>query len=284
MNAAVYKPHFEFQKKLIRDRKANEAAKQQHIALIETGEAEQNQAILEQFSAGLKTTDEDHSEERKIDLVMIPTGLAATEPLQQERIDKYRAHLQQVIEEASGYSNADEVPVDQHHTAHDRLAKQDVFLAANPKISRLSDRLCTLCAGGCCSMGEEHAYISAVTIRRLMDSHRELDCEAILQTYIGFIGTEGITGACINQTERGCALPRDLRSDVCNLYFCDEIKQLQSKLEESTEEGEHLTMVVQRTNTHWNRYEASHINPIARVMILTEDDAEEVAWTEKQML
>ncbi|AUM11138.1 hypothetical protein Kalk_01235 [Ketobacter alkanivorans] len=262
MNPTLYKPHFEFRKKLILERKAKEEHDKRHADSIDAHEALDNQKILDAYI----NTDKSIPPEQ-IKLVMIPTGLAHTVPLSSARKAQYQKHLEETIEEAVQYSNADDAVRDQHYDAHERLKQQDEFLQSHPHISAASDTLCGLCKGGCCSTGGDHGFISAVTIRRLMDKDPDLTAQSILNSYLSHIPDHSIDHSCINQTESGCALPKAMRSDVCNVYFCDEVKSHQTRMAENdSEKG--VTLVIQRSNTNWNRYEAIDFNKVVSITLI----------------
>lgn len=262
MPAAVYKPHLAFHRKLIRSRKIREQAKKEHIQHVEKVEREENERIASKLLATSKEL-----ENRKIDVVMIPTGLSETLRQEAHRIEAYRIHLEQIIEDAIKAEHVDAVPIDQHSLAQDRLLQLEAQLDANPDIRSRSDHLCSICKGGCCASGGNHAFISAITIRRQLDADPDLDKGSIIDLYLRNLPPLSINGACINQTDQGCALPRELRSDVCNVYFCDELKSYQNRLQNDTDQHS-ATVVIQRSNHNWNRYETPDINTVTGVFLI----------------
>ena len=50
--------------------------------------------------------------------------------------------------------------------------------------------------------------------------HRPPAARAVLMLYIRRLPSAGYQGSCVFHGEQGCTLPRSLRSDVCNAYFC----------------------------------------------------------------
>lgn len=271
MAPGLYQHHFQFQQSQIRNRKAEEKAKKNHIAAIERYEAEHNQAILKQALASDQSLSAD-----KIHLVAIPTSNPVVVTLSHERRQNYKAHLEQVFAEARSYQCAGDVPVDQHHTSRERLIKQDAFLAEKPRISDASDQLCILCKGGCCAEGHDHAYISAITIRRMMDDDPSLDLDALMDSFLSRLADKTIEDSCINQTPSGCVLPRELRSDVCNVYLCDSVKNLQKSAEQDERVLDYPALVVQRSNNNWNRFSAEKFNPVQRIMLIKSDGITEL--------
>jgi len=265
MRPEVYKPHFAFQQKLIKSKKFREKATAEHKARIEAAELEDNRHIELKIIAQEQTL-----KNKKISVVMIPTGLSEMIVPGADRIEEYRRHLNQVISEAIAAEEVDAIPVDQHVVAQERLHKQDAFFETYPVIREQSDLICTLCKGGCCSSGGNHAFISAITIRRQLDKDPELNAQTIADSYINHLPAGSINGACINQTDQGCALPRELRSDVCNVYFCDELQTLHKTLEADSLPSESAAIIIQRSNHNWNRYETPDINPVRSIHLVEE--------------
>jgi len=48
----------------------------------------------------------------------------------------------------------------------------------------------------------------------------ELDARAVLRLYSERVPPTGFAGSCVFHGPQGCTLERELRSDVCNSYFC----------------------------------------------------------------
>ena len=74
---------------------------------------------------------------------------------------------------------------------------------------------CSICKGGCCSIGEEHAFIKEDTIFRYMSNHPDQKPAQVLAAYMSYLPDESFENSCVNHMETGCALPRDMRSSVC---------------------------------------------------------------------
>ncbi len=248
-----------FHRRLILERKEKEHQKRLHREAIEQAEEEENRSILREAQAQRQEL-----QGKAIPVLVIPTGLSEAVPVPEQRSAQYRAHLEHLFDEAKQYGNVDEVPMDQHYNAHDHLQKSEQRLAQYAPLQRISDHLCGLCKGGCCSTGREHAFLSVVTVRRMLDASPRLTRDDIVQTYLQYLPQESIAGACINQTATGCALPRHLRSDVCNGFFCDPLKHFQRDWPTIDEQSEIL--VIRRANTNWNRFESEGPNPVQDVV------------------
>lgn len=255
LSSCLFQAQLDFQRRLILERKEKEHQKRLHREAIERAEEEENQSILQEALAQRPDL-----EGKATPVLVIPTGLSEAVPVPEERSAQYRAHLESLFDEAKQYGNVDEVPMDQHYNARDRLQKSKQRLAQYPPLQHISEDLCGLCKGGCCSTGREHAFISVVTIRRMLDASPELTRDEVVQTYLQYLPQESIAGACINQTATGCALPRHLRSDVCNGFFCDPLKHFQRDWPTIDEQSEIL--VIRRANSNWNRFESEGPNPV----------------------
>src|SRR5579862_7487974 len=80
----------------------------------------------------------------------------------------------------------------------------------------LSRAACASCRGLCCRHGEPHAFLRPATLRRYFRQHPEETPAQALRAYLNFIPAESASGSCIYHGRQGCALPRAMRSDVCN--------------------------------------------------------------------
>ena len=49
----------------------------------------------------------------------------------------------------------------------------------------------------------------------------EIVDDAVIADYLAFVPSRSLPSGCIYQRSDGCALPRDMRADICNSFFCD---------------------------------------------------------------
>ena len=263
MTPAVFKTHIEFKRKVNAERLAREARQKIRIEEVTAKELDEHRQI-QQFvfnnHPGLS--------KNNTHLLVIPSGLSRLTPPTAERIADYTQHLHNIISQAADHANATVMLQDQHYVAHEKLAKLEKQFAENPAIHTISDRLCSMCGGGCCASGKEHAYLSAITIRRYMDKHPNESQPAIQNLYVSHIRSETVENACINQTATGCALPRELRSDICNEYYCDPLKLFQKQHAGTNDMS--TVLAIQRSGNHWNQFDLSVRNDITRVALVDE--------------
>lgn len=85
---------------------------------------------------------------------------------------------------------------------------------------------CATCRGWCCRQGGTHAFLKADRIRRLLRERPDLEPDDVPSLYEGHLGERHLQGGCVFQGETGCRLPRELRSDTCNEYFCPDLVQV----------------------------------------------------------
>jgi hypothetical protein len=83
---------------------------------------------------------------------------------------------------------------------------------------------CALCQGFCCKGGGEHAYLGERDLARVRHARPELEARAVIRLYIERVPAEGYEGSCVFHGKQGCTLDRSLRSDVCNSYFCNGLR------------------------------------------------------------
>lgn len=202
-------------------------------------------------------------------LLTIPSGLTAVSPLTQERISSYTEYLRNIIRQAAQPVDDADIPNVIHQTPP--VTTAHIFLA-KPALRTISDRLCSMCQGGCCPTGSNHAYLIAITIRRYKQSHPHLSDEDILNLYLSHLNLETIEGACINQTSSGCALPRDLRSDTCNEYYCDSLLRYQQiQAEKDTLD---TVLAIKRSSTNPNYVDPAVRNDIIGAALMDEEKLE----------
>ncbi len=91
---------------------------------------------------------------------------------------------------------------------------------------------CMACRGQCCTGGKERAYLSAATLRRWLTAHPGASAAELVDDYLGRVQPETYEGSCIYHTATGCSLPRSMRSDTCNVFFCGDIRTLRAAVPE----------------------------------------------------
>ena len=261
MHPSAYKAHFDFQRKRIIEKRQQDQAKEKHKNSIVEKEQAETEYLVKEF-----TKNNPQYNTQNLPVVNLPIGLQTLAAMDDSRIEKYREHIQHCFEVASEYKDFSDIPEDQHKSSVVHAKTSERLYSEHPEVAEISDRFCTICKGGCCSEGANFAYISGVTIWRLLQRQPRLKADEVVTLYLDHLPEHSIEGSCINQTEKGCSLPKELRSDVCNGYYCSELQVFQKTYRE--EPLPTLVLAVQRTNTHWNRFDSKEGNTVIQVHVV----------------
>jgi len=264
MTSGMFQSHLQFQKKIHHERREKEAIKKKYIEEAKEREARENRRILQ-----LVRNKNPQLIESNTYVVMIPTGLSTLDFTSSDRINSYKKHLIKIISEATNQTENSITNIDECQDVHNILTKVEDKFFENPGLRTISDKLCSMCKGGCCTSGKEHAYLSAISIKRYLKLHPELTAQDILEIYLSHISSKSIVGACINQTITGCALPKELRSDTCNGHYCDPLVAYQDKL--LAEDNLGTVVAIQRAGTCWNSYGPQVGDEVVSVALIEED-------------
>ncbi|MDA3963509.1 MAG: hypothetical protein PF961_22215 [Planctomycetota bacterium] len=207
-------------------------------------EDRQHVEILERLRLEQPDKDWDQAE-----LVAVPAGLTRTQMITAHRRLAYEKHLCAILREAASVEPETTEGTDPPMRA---------------AVQRLCDTACMQCKGGCCATGGDHAYLSAETMRRELD--RGVDAAALRKRYMAQVPARAIQGGCINQTETGCALPREQRSELCNTYYCGPVQDLRDRLAAAPDPS--CTVLVQRAHTTRRRFDPDADHDIIAIEVL----------------
>lgn len=186
---------------------------------------------------------------------VLPSGPRRTRPVSARRRAVYEAHLRAIVAEAFAEPPPSAAPP---------------APPAGPVLnSRLPERLCTACGGGCCTAGKQHAYLVPASIQRLRFQDPSLQPEQIVQFYLRHIPEQACVNSCVNQTRQGCALPREWRSDTCNTWACKPLHTLYEGL--LAEPPVHTVRVLRRRQDQWTQTLLQADNGIVARAELSED-------------
>ncbi len=80
---------------------------------------------------------------------------------------------------------------------------------------------CIACGGNCCTTGlRHHAYLHAIDIAYYRHHRPDATPAEIIADYLSRIPRKSLVQSCLYLSDRGCTLPRDLRSTTCNRWQC----------------------------------------------------------------
>jgi len=186
-----------------RARQEHEQRERWYLALREKAERLRNQ-VMGDF--GIRNA-------KSFRLAVIPASLSKITRLPAKRRREFRNYLKQLIDRVF----AAPVPVvlnqDQNQTAP--LADKEIRLQA------ASGQACACCQGSCCGGGAfTYAYLEAATLQRYRTAHPDQRSRKVLAAYMSYVGDETTQGSCVYHQADGCSLPRDMRSDICNNFYC----------------------------------------------------------------
>jgi hypothetical protein len=268
MAAEAFRHYLKIRRKCVREKREREAAHKKRIDDFKAREHRENQEILRQVLGQNAKLADGH-----LELLSIPLGHSATSRPADDRVLKYSEHLQKLIREAS--EHPDESNANKSENIGREIQKTEIWSSKNSELQIINDRLCGMCKGGCCTQGGETAYISVRTIRRFMDKHPNLSDDEILDAYLSKIGDETITDACINQTSSGCALPREMRSNTCNRFYCDALKDWHDQPDEKRND---IVLAIQRGNSYWLPLDVESRNQVVDVALIRARDIVSLAF------
>ncbi len=87
-------------------------------------------------------------------------------------------------------------------------------------VSDVSRDACGTCRGFCCAWGGTHAFLGKTTLARIATERSITNHTELATLYFDLLPERSYSGSCVFHTQRGCALPRDLRADICNSFVC----------------------------------------------------------------
>jgi len=144
-------------------------------------------------------------------VVVVPSLRRRLVPLEEGRLLAFRDRLARVIAEALARRSQTPKPVE-----------SPTVEPPSPTLALL-DQACALCQGSCCRNGGNHAYVTRETVQKVLTAHPEQSHEGLLAIYLCHLREESVEGSCIYHQGNGCGLPRELRSETCNRFLCEEL-------------------------------------------------------------
>jgi len=151
-------------------------------------------------------------------LTLIPSFTAPATNLPERRRRALRDHITLLISRAT---------MGQGSSGQGAIGTAGAATVMAPGAQAVLGRACGQCHGNCCKRGGDHAYLKVATIRRYLETHPSLRPRDVLAAYLACVGNKTYKGSCVYHRSDGCALPREMRSDICNQFFCDELKEFQ---------------------------------------------------------
>jgi hypothetical protein len=156
-----------------------------------------------------------------VPLAILPSNDLPLVRLPEERKGALREHLGAIIAEA--FAEAGD-------GAGGERGASEGMPVESPVVEAALIGACALCRGRCCQDGGNQAYLTAGTIRRYIAAHPEQDGEAVLAEYLAYVPEVSYEGSCIYHSESGCALPREMRSEISLEFLCEGVRRMRREL------------------------------------------------------
>ena len=140
----------------------------------------------------------------------LPANEQTPAPLPPERRETFRVNVTAALDRA--------------------LADPDRPFPENPETSgshaSLIGSACAACRGSCCRHGNDHAYLWPDHFRRYLRDHPGTDPQQLVADLLSRLPAVTYHDSCVYHTTTGCALPRELRSNLCNTFLCGGLADL----------------------------------------------------------
>ncbi len=234
MNAAGYRQFFDLQSRQIRFGIEQAKAKREQLAEKRRKEEQHYVAFLKQQVAkklGIDPANYPH--------VMISKNIRSITTLSKKRKAAFYAFLLNLVAETARDLQDPERSDD----------KQNYESFGSSPPYPIEVKACEVCAGACCTKGENHAYLSKETIARYLTFHPDHSQDQIVQAHMACLPNLVYENSCAFHTETGCRLPRNLRSSTCNEFKCDALIDMNTTLQESPDTKGFL--VVEQMAKNW---------------------------------
>ena len=208
-------------------------------------------------------------------LISIGRGHSRMSNLADKRKRAFRDHLNKAISVATSNASHEDNGYKKNAV---RIANNEKNMQRLPALEKLTNDTCSQCRGGCCVAGADRAFIDSPLIRRVMADNSDWRPRDVYRIYMDFLPEKNVVGSCVYHTDKGCNLPRNLRSDICNGYLCDSLDKYHKA---AVAENELLpALVVSRGYRQFRKYDdgahydvvsASYLDNAQRTLIDVEN-------------
>jgi hypothetical protein len=158
---------------------------------------------------------------------VIPKNTGRVSALPRRRRALFEASLRAQLAEARGWLTRGELPPTYRPPATEptptvQARRQMAVLGAG----------CAACRGYCCGRGKEHAFLRVDAMLHYLQRFPDKDDETIVADYLAYLSKRTLTDGCVFQNSDGCALPRDMRAEICNAYHCTGLNMIRDAFED----------------------------------------------------
>lgn len=145
--------------------------------------------------------------------MVLPGGTRELGPLPAARRAAFASHLDRLLGQVEAEWTPLLPPREETDSPTNGLADADAGL---PVLAQA----CGFCRGRCCESGGDKAWIEVATIQRILAVDDPPDIDGLRAAYLDRLPAVSHENSCIYHGEQGCALPREMRSRVCNRFAC----------------------------------------------------------------
>lgn len=169
--------------------------------------------------------------ERSLPVILLPANTRNTVPLPNEARDAFLAGLHTTLAVVFDAPAPDDT---QPPGAAELAAVEDATDTGATPLGNILGAACGTCGGECCTAGGTHAFIRAGSLERVR-AQRQAEGEVVTAAgleaaYAAYLPARHYRGSCVYHTPDACALPRAMRSNLCNRYLCGGLTQLSRAL------------------------------------------------------
>jgi len=155
-------------------------------------------------------------------LAVIPASVSRITRLPAHRRREFRKHLKELIDRAFAMPVAPPANQDQSQDQN----QDQATTAAQARLRAASGQACACCRGSCCQGGGfTHAYLEVATLQRYRAAYPDQSPREVLAAYMSYVGDKTAEGSCVYHRTDGCSLPKGLRANICNDFYCGGLQE-----------------------------------------------------------
>ncbi|MCA9138292.1 MAG: hypothetical protein KDB00_16085 [Planctomycetales bacterium] len=163
--------------------------------------------------------------------VCVPTCRTELVAVTDERRNALRANLFTLIDQIDRSGASDRSP--QATTGDSNPSREPGHVRPVDPLASVLAAACATCGGYCCQQGAEHAFLNAEKMATILDDRPNTEPVDIVNDYLNRVPNTAHQDSCIFHAEKGCSLPREMRSNLCNSFECNGLASIREAAKES---------------------------------------------------
>jgi len=162
-------------------------------------------ALVAEVESARGTTE---SEARHHGVAIVPRNHVRSTRMRKTRRRELEAHVRQKL-------------VDMREQTAEQIARHRAQPEPLPaELGPLFGATCAACRGHCCRGAGTHAFINERTLQEYLTRHPGASDDEVVAAYLSHVPARSQLPGCVYQGPKGCTLPRDMRSAICNSHLC----------------------------------------------------------------